>query len=182
MQCPIVLVSSGFDGSSIPLLMFSIGIYIYLLNLHAVIYFVHCTLSLIILFYICACCDTCYFKDVCLFLFVEVKALLGLCYMLYYNRHKITFLCLFLCLLCFAKYVDDHYNDVWIIGLGFSGRSDHWYKKRLSCYASSGTEAHGIGPKIGQIASFLLSFFVWLYLLSKYMIIIMMSASSGLAF
>ena len=70
----------------------------YLLNLHAVIYFVHCALSLIILFYICACCDTCYFKNVCLFLFVEVKALLGLCYMLHYNRHKIKFLCLCLCL------------------------------------------------------------------------------------
>ena len=40
-------------------------------------------LSLIILFYICACCDTRFFKIVCLFLFVEVKALLGLCYMLY---------------------------------------------------------------------------------------------------
>ena len=73
----------------------SLLVYIfYLLNLHAVIYFVHCALSLIILFYICACCDTCYFKNVCLFLFVEVKALLGLCYMLYYYRHKIKFLCL----------------------------------------------------------------------------------------
>ena len=30
------------------------------------------------LFYICACCDTRCFKNVCLFLFVEVKALLGL--------------------------------------------------------------------------------------------------------
>ena len=28
VQCQIVLVSSGFDGSSIPLLMFSFGIYI----------------------------------------------------------------------------------------------------------------------------------------------------------
>ena len=28
LQCPIVLVSSGLDDSSIPLLMFSIGIYI----------------------------------------------------------------------------------------------------------------------------------------------------------
>ena len=36
-----------------------------------------CALSLIILFYICACCDTRCFKNVCLFLFVEVKALLG---------------------------------------------------------------------------------------------------------
>ena len=52
-----------------------------------------CALSLIILFYICACCDT-RFKNVCLFLFVEVKALLGLCYMLYNIRHKIKFLCL----------------------------------------------------------------------------------------
>ena len=79
--------------------MFSIGIYIFTflyLNcfLHAVIYFVHCALSLIILFYICACCDTRYFKYVCLFLFVEVKALLGLCYMLYNIRRKIKFLCL----------------------------------------------------------------------------------------
>ena len=41
-----------------------------------------CALSLIILFYICACCDT-RLKNVCLFLFVEVKALLGLCYMSY---------------------------------------------------------------------------------------------------
>ena len=52
-----------------------------------------CALSLIILFYICACCDT-RFKNVCLFLFVEVKALLGLCHMLYNIRHKIKFLCL----------------------------------------------------------------------------------------
>ena len=78
--------------------MFSIGIYILPSNLHAVIYFVRCALSLVILFYICACCDTCYFKNVCLFLFVEVKALLGLCYMLYFNRHKIKFLRLCLCL------------------------------------------------------------------------------------
>ena len=103
MQCPIVLVSSGFDDSSIPLLMFSIGIYNFTflyLNcfLHAVIYFVHCALSLIILFYICACCDTPYFKNVCLFLFVEVKALLGLYYMLYNIRRKIKFLCLCLCI------------------------------------------------------------------------------------
>ena len=62
--------------------------------LHAVIYFVHCASSLIILFYICACCDTRCFKKVSLFLFVEVKALLGLCYMLYNIRHKIKFLCL----------------------------------------------------------------------------------------
>ena len=46
-----------------------------------------CALSLIILFYICACCDT-RFKNVCLFLFVEVKALLGLCYMLYNIRQN----------------------------------------------------------------------------------------------
>ena len=52
-----------------------------------------CALSLIILFYICPCCDT-RFKNVCLFLFVEVKALLGLCHMLYNIRHKIKFLCL----------------------------------------------------------------------------------------
>ena len=102
VQCPIVLVSSGFDDSSIPLLMFSIGIYIFTylyLNcfLHAVIYYVHCALSLVILFYIGACCDTHYFKNVCLFLFVEVKALLGLCYMLYNIPRKIKFLCL--CLL-----------------------------------------------------------------------------------
>ena len=63
VQCPKVLVSSEFDDSPIPLLMFSIGIYIFTflyLNcfLHAVIYFVHCALSLIILFYICARCDT----------------------------------------------------------------------------------------------------------------------------
>ena len=31
--------------------------------LHAVIYFVHCSLSLILLFYICACCDTRCFKN-----------------------------------------------------------------------------------------------------------------------
>ena len=52
-----------------------------------------CALSLTILFYICACCDT-RFKNVCLFSFVVVKALLGLCYMLYNIRHKIKFLCL----------------------------------------------------------------------------------------
>ena len=28
-----------------------------------------------------------------------------------------------------VKYVYDHYTDFWIIGLGFLGRSDHWYKK-----------------------------------------------------
>ena len=57
------------------------------------IYFVHCALSLIILFDICACCDTRYFKNVCLILFVDVKALLGLCYLLYNLRRKIKFLC-----------------------------------------------------------------------------------------
>ena len=58
------------------------------------IYFVHCALSLIILFNICACCDTRYFKNVCLFLFVKVKALLDLFYMLYNIRRKIKCLCL----------------------------------------------------------------------------------------
>ena len=82
--------------------MFSIGIYILpliskLLSACCDI-FVHCALSLIILFYICACCDTLYFKNVCLFLFVEVKALRGLCYMLFNIGHKIKFLCLCLCL------------------------------------------------------------------------------------
>ena len=53
VQCPIVLDRCGFDDSSIPLLMIHIGIYILplcILNcfLHAVIYFVHCALSLII--------------------------------------------------------------------------------------------------------------------------------------
>ena len=48
-----------------------------------------CALSPIILFYICACCDT-RFKNVCLFLFVEVKGLLGLCYMLYNIRQYST--------------------------------------------------------------------------------------------
>ena len=71
MQYQIALVSSGFDGSSIPLLMFSIGIYILplipkLLSACCDI-FVHCALSLIILFYICACCDTRCFKK-CLFI------------------------------------------------------------------------------------------------------------------
>ena len=66
VQYPIALVSSGFDGLSIPLLMFSIGIYILpliskLLSACCGI-FVHCALSLIILFYICACCDTRCFK------------------------------------------------------------------------------------------------------------------------
>ena len=56
--------------------------------------FVHFALSFIILFYICVCCDTRCYKNVCLFLFVEVKALLGLCYMFYNIRHKIKFLCL----------------------------------------------------------------------------------------
>ena len=32
-------------------------------------------------------------------------------------------------MIMFVKYVYDHYNDVSIIGLGFLGRSDHWYKK-----------------------------------------------------
>ena len=55
VRFPIVLVSSGFDGSSTPLLMFSIGIYILpliskLLSACCDI-FVHCALSLIILFY-----------------------------------------------------------------------------------------------------------------------------------
>ena len=34
------------------------------------IYFVLCVLSLIILFYISECCDTCYFKKKCLFILV----------------------------------------------------------------------------------------------------------------
>ena len=60
--------------------------------------FVHCALSLIILFYtvLCACCDTRCFRNVCLFLFVEVKALLGVFYMLFNIRHTIKFLCLYL--------------------------------------------------------------------------------------
>ena len=58
----------------------------------------------------------------------------------------------------FVKYVYDHNNDVWIIGLSFSGRSNDWYKKRSSCFKSSGPEAHRIGPKIDKIAYFLLSF------------------------
>ena len=52
--------------------MFSIGVVLFLyLNcfLHAVIYLVHCALSLIILFYICACCDARCFKK-CLFILV----------------------------------------------------------------------------------------------------------------
>ena len=40
VQCPIVRVSSGFDDSSIPLLMFSIGIYI----LHSYILIAFCML------------------------------------------------------------------------------------------------------------------------------------------
>ena len=81
MQYSIALVSSGFDGSSFPLLMFSIGTYILpliskLLSACCDI-FVHCALSLIILFYICACCDTRYFKNVCLFLFVDVNTLVN---------------------------------------------------------------------------------------------------------
>ena len=102
MQYPIALVSSGFDGSSIPMLMFSIGIYILPLisKLLSACFdiFVHCALSLIILFYICACCDTRCFKNVCLFLLVKVKAQLGLGYMLFNIRCKIKFLCLCLCL------------------------------------------------------------------------------------
>ena len=90
----------------------------YLLILHSVIYFVHCALSLIILFYICACCDTLCFKIVCFFLFVEVKALLGLCYMLYYNRHKIKFLCL--CLLTIKRLA----SFLWDIGKHCSTWSD----------------------------------------------------------
>ena len=66
--------------------------------MHAVIYFVHCVLSLIILFYICACCDTRCFENVCLLFFIEVKALLSLCYMLYNIRLKIKYLYLDLCL------------------------------------------------------------------------------------
>ena len=98
MQYPIALISSGFYGSSIPLLMFSIGIYILpliskLLSACCDI-FVHCALSLIILFYICACCDTRCFKNVCLFLLVGVKAQLGLDYMLFNIRYKIKLLCL----------------------------------------------------------------------------------------
>ena len=102
VQYLIALASSGFDNSSIPLLMFSIGIYILpliskLLSACCDI-FVLCALSLIILFYICACCDTRCFKNVCFFWFVNVKALLGLSYVLFNIRHKIKFLCLCLCL------------------------------------------------------------------------------------
>ena len=34
----------------------------------------------------------------------------------------------------FVKYVYDHNNDVWIIGLGFLGLSDHCYKNHTSCF------------------------------------------------
>ena len=46
-------------------------------------------------------------KMFCLFLFVEVKALLGLCYMLFNIGHKIKFLCL--CLRQLGPYI--YYNE-----------------------------------------------------------------------
>ena len=60
----------------------------------------------------------------------------------------------------FVKYVYDHNNDVWIIGLDFPGRCNHCYKKCLSCFKSSGPEAHRIGPKTDQIAYFFYYLFV----------------------
>ena len=95
VQYPIVLASSGLIVHQHPAdVKFSIGIYIlpsyiFICFLHAAIYFVHWALPLKILFYKCACCDTLCFKNVCLFLFVEVKALLGLCYMLYNFRGRV---------------------------------------------------------------------------------------------
>ena len=57
VQYPIVLVSSGFDGSSTPADVLYLYIHFTSLYLscflHAVIYFVHCTLSLIVLSYMC---------------------------------------------------------------------------------------------------------------------------------
>ena len=38
----------------------------------------------------------------------------------------------------FVKYVYDHNNDVWISGLGFLGRSNHWYKKHTSRFKVGG--------------------------------------------
>ena len=72
--------------------------YFYVQNLHAVIYLIFCIFSLNlfivrIVFFI-ACCDI----FVVLLLFVEIKALLGLCYMFVNIRQKIKFLCLCLCL------------------------------------------------------------------------------------
>ena len=71
--------------------MFSIGIYIFTFlyincYLHAVIYFVHCALSLIILFYICACCDTRYFKNVLFIIVCRSKSPTGL--MLHVVQHS----------------------------------------------------------------------------------------------
>ena len=44
-----------------------------------------------------------FLKNVCLFLFVEVNALLDLCYMLYNIRRKIKFLCICLCLMRYGN-------------------------------------------------------------------------------
>ena len=65
--------------------------------LHAV-YFVHCALSLIILSYICACCDTrCFFLKKGLFILTcRSKSPTGVMLHVVNIRHKIKFLCLWL--------------------------------------------------------------------------------------
>ena len=47
---------------------------------------------------LCVCCDICLFKCSYLFLFVEIKALLGLCLVLNIDTQKIISMSILLCL------------------------------------------------------------------------------------
>ena len=69
--------------------------------LHAVIYLIFCifSLNLFIVRIVFLLHAVIFFLHVVLLLFVEIKALLGLCYMFVNIRQKIKFLCLCLCLL-----------------------------------------------------------------------------------
>ena len=74
--------------------------YFYVQNLHAVIYLIFCifSLNLFIVRIVFFLLHAVIFLHVVLLLFVEIKALLGLCYMFVNIRQKIKFLCLCLCL------------------------------------------------------------------------------------
>ena len=69
--------------------------YFYAQNLHAVIYLIFCIFSLnLFIVRIVFLLHAVIFLHVVLLLFVEIKALLGLCYMFVNIRQKIKFQCL----------------------------------------------------------------------------------------
>ena len=60
MELMIIIIERVHEISNNDVLYLDIHFTFLYLNcfLHAVIYFVHCALSIILLIYICACCDT----------------------------------------------------------------------------------------------------------------------------